>query len=84
MMHHGSSRVTLVNADIAGGRGSLRLAGSRIASVSAAARPGDLVCAGDAVVDLHGDRVLPGLVNAHDPVYHGVYRRVAGGDTGGA
>jgi cytosine/adenosine deaminase-related metal-dependent hydrolase len=66
MMHHGSSRVTFVNADIAGGRGSLRLAGSRIAAVSAAARPGDLVCAGDAVVDLHGDRVLPGLVNAHD------------------
>jgi hypothetical protein len=60
MMHHGSSRVTFVNADIAGGRGSLRLAGSRIASVSAAARPGDLVCAGDAVVDLHGDTRFEG------------------------
>jgi cytosine/adenosine deaminase-related metal-dependent hydrolase len=61
-----SGRVTFVNADIAGGRGSLRLAGSRIASVSGAVSPGDLACAGDAVVDLRGDRLLPGLVNAHD------------------
>jgi cytosine/adenosine deaminase-related metal-dependent hydrolase len=66
-MHQtGSGRVTFVNAGIAGGRGALRVAGSRIASVNCAARPGDLACAGDAVVDLRGDRLLPGLINAHD------------------
>jgi cytosine/adenosine deaminase-related metal-dependent hydrolase len=52
--------LTLVNADTGGGPESLRVAGSRIAAVGAAAP------AGDVVVDLGGDRVLPGLINAHD------------------
>lgn len=42
------------------GQGSLRIAGTQIAALSAAWRPGD-VC-----LDLRGDRLLPGLINAHD------------------
>jgi cytosine/adenosine deaminase-related metal-dependent hydrolase len=51
---------TFVNADTGVGPESLRVAGSRIAVRS------DALCAGDVVVDVRGDRVLPGLINAHD------------------
>lgn len=54
-----SRGVTFVNAGTAG-IGSLRLVGARIAAVNGAAAAGDLV------VDLGGDRLLPGLINAHD------------------
>jgi len=39
---------------------SLRLFEARISAL------GEAPLAGDTVVDLHGDRVLPGLINAHD------------------
>jgi len=53
--------VTFVNALLSGGEvGSLRIAGARIATPDAG--PG----ADDLIVDLQGDRVLPGLINAHD------------------
>ena len=53
--------LTLINARMATGEFStLRIAGSRIAALGA--DPID----GDRVVDLQGDRVLPGLINAHD------------------
>jgi len=59
-----SACVTFLNADIGGGTAaSLRIAGSRIAAV------GGGVSAGDRVVDLRGDRLLPGLINAHDHLH---------------
>jgi cytosine/adenosine deaminase-related metal-dependent hydrolase len=59
-----SSCVTFVNADIGGGTAaSLRVAGSRIAAVGGGPSAGDLV------VDLRGDRLLPGLINAHDHLH---------------
>jgi cytosine/adenosine deaminase-related metal-dependent hydrolase len=51
---------TFVNADTGVGPDSLRVTGSRIAA------PSDALCVVDVVVDLRGDRVLPGLINAHD------------------
>jgi cytosine/adenosine deaminase-related metal-dependent hydrolase len=59
-----SGCITFVNADMDGGTAaSLRIAGSRIAAVSGGAGAGDLV------VDLRGDRLLPGLINAHDHIH---------------
>jgi hypothetical protein len=56
-----SDGITLINAQIAPGEFStLRIVGSRIAALGM--DPG----VGDRVVDLEGDRVLPGLINAHD------------------
>jgi cytosine/adenosine deaminase-related metal-dependent hydrolase len=53
--------ITFINARLAADRtGSVRVQGSRIAGVDVP--PG----ASDAVVDLDGDRLLPGLINAHD------------------
>ncbi len=52
--------ICFVNAGLAGGLGSLRVVGDRIADLDV--RP----ARGDRVVDLGGDRVLPGLINAHD------------------
>jgi cytosine/adenosine deaminase-related metal-dependent hydrolase len=53
--------ITFINARVSGGNiGSLRVQGSRIAAVGVPAEPGDLV------LDLRGDRLLPGLINAHD------------------
>jgi cytosine/adenosine deaminase-related metal-dependent hydrolase len=50
-----------VNADKAGAAaGSLRVEAGRILAVNEPPEPGDCV------VDLHGDRLLPGLINAHD------------------
>jgi cytosine/adenosine deaminase-related metal-dependent hydrolase len=56
--------VTFINADIGGSdASSLRIAGSRIVGMGAAA------CPDDCVVDLRGDRLLPGLINAHDHLH---------------
>jgi cytosine/adenosine deaminase-related metal-dependent hydrolase len=53
--------ITFINARLGYNRiGTLRVQGSRIAGVDVPAN------AGDTVVDLEGDRLLPGLVNAHD------------------
>jgi cytosine/adenosine deaminase-related metal-dependent hydrolase len=52
--------VTLVNADLGGSRGAVKIAGSRIAAV------GEPPLASERIVDLAGDRLLPGLINAHD------------------
>jgi len=49
-----------VNASLADGVTSLRVSGERIAGVGVAP------ARGDRVVDLEGDRLLPGLINAHD------------------
>ena len=73
--------VTLVNADLGGRRlASLRIRGARIEGLEATPTGADLV------VDLRGDRVLPGLINAHDHLqlnsfpaldYPGYYRNSA-------
>ncbi len=53
--------VTFINADMRPHPGSsLRIEGTRIVALGARA------AAGDRVVDLEGDRLLPGLINAHD------------------
>jgi cytosine/adenosine deaminase-related metal-dependent hydrolase len=52
--------LTFINAQMRGGIASLRIAGSQIAAVGKAPKRGDLI------VDLQGDRLLPGLINAHD------------------
>jgi cytosine/adenosine deaminase-related metal-dependent hydrolase len=53
--------ITFINAQLGrGDLGSLRVQGSRIAAVGMPAEPEDLV------LDLGGDRLLPGLINAHD------------------
>jgi cytosine/adenosine deaminase-related metal-dependent hydrolase len=56
-----SGGLTLTNAQTASGEiSTLRIVGSRIAALGA--DPVD----GDRLIDLQGDRVLPGLINAHD------------------
>ena len=55
-----SAGVTFINAQIGADTGTLRILGSRIAEL------GTNPHAGDRVVDLKGDRLLPGLINAHD------------------
>ncbi|MGH8200120.1 MAG: amidohydrolase family protein [Steroidobacteraceae bacterium] len=52
--------VTLSNADLAGGHEVVKIAGGRIAAI------GEPPLSGERVVDLGGDRLLPGLINAHD------------------
>ena len=52
--------MTFVNADFGGQRSSLRLQGGRITHLHTPPMRGDLV------LDLGGDRLLPGLINAHD------------------
>lgn len=53
--------LTFVNADLgAGVRAGVKIAGARIAAVGKCSR------ARERVVDLEGDRLLPGLINAHD------------------
>jgi len=75
-----SRGITLINAQLSSGEiTSLRIVGPRIADMGSVPRPGD------SVVDLDGDRVLPGLINAHDhlqlnnltlPGSHKIYRHV--------
>jgi cytosine/adenosine deaminase-related metal-dependent hydrolase len=53
--------LTLINAQTAPGHlSTLRIVGSRIAAL------GEDPAAGDRLVDMKGDRVMPGLINAHD------------------
>jgi cytosine/adenosine deaminase-related metal-dependent hydrolase len=53
--------ITFINAQFCGGRiGSLRIRGARIVALDVEPAPAD------AVIDLQGDRLLPGLINAHD------------------
>jgi cytosine/adenosine deaminase-related metal-dependent hydrolase len=53
--------ITFINAALGDDQpSSLRIAGAHIASLGEAPIPGD------SVVDLEGDRLLPGLINAHD------------------
>ncbi len=56
----GGNGVTFVNGVIDGHLSTLRVCGSRIAALH------DAPHAGDRVVDLEGDRLLPGLINGHD------------------
>jgi cytosine/adenosine deaminase-related metal-dependent hydrolase len=71
-MSHAEMRpLAFVNADIAGhGPGTLRVLGERICSLGAP------VEAGDRVVDLRGDRLLPGIINAHDHLQLNHYPRL--------
>jgi cytosine/adenosine deaminase-related metal-dependent hydrolase len=56
-----STGVTLINGRFSGTSiTSLRMCEARITAL------GEAPMAGDIVIDLHGDRVLPGLINAHD------------------
>lgn len=65
-----SRTLAFTNADIAGsGSGTLRIRADRILSIGPPER-------GDVVVDLRGDRVLPGLVNAHDHLHRNHYPRL--------
>jgi cytosine/adenosine deaminase-related metal-dependent hydrolase len=52
--------LTFINAAIDGEVSALRIVGSQIVSAGEGPKPGDVV------VDVHGDRLLPGLINAHD------------------
>lgn len=58
--------LALSNADVGGARTVVRIAGSRIVSVGEPPR------VGEPVLDLGDDRLLPGLINAHDhlPLNH--------------
>jgi cytosine/adenosine deaminase-related metal-dependent hydrolase len=62
--------VLLCDAEIDGARRSLRIVAGRIESVDAQPAPGETV------VDLHGDRLLPGLINAHDHLQLNNYPRL--------
>jgi cytosine/adenosine deaminase-related metal-dependent hydrolase len=53
--------IAFLNAQLPGGRiGAVRVQGARIVGVDVPSQPED------AVVDLQGDRLLPGLINSHD------------------
>jgi cytosine/adenosine deaminase-related metal-dependent hydrolase len=53
--------LAFINADMGPDRpDTVRVQGSQIVAVGTRAEPGDLI------VDLDGDRLLPGLINAHD------------------
>ena len=63
--------IAFVNAQIAGfGRGALRIRGPRIVSLGARAE------SGDQVVDLNGERLMPGLINSHDHLHRNHYPRL--------
>jgi cytosine/adenosine deaminase-related metal-dependent hydrolase len=56
--------LTFVNATLSPGTvGTLRILGDQIAALNQPPQPGDHV------VDLNGDRLLPGLINAHDHLH---------------
>jgi len=63
--------ICFMDGDVAGfGRTSLRVRGERVISVGLPPQRDDVV------VDLRGDRVLPGLINAHDHLQLNNYPRV--------
>jgi cytosine/adenosine deaminase-related metal-dependent hydrolase len=55
-----NERCTFINATIGARDSSLRMVSGFIDALAVAPQPGD------PVVDLRGDRILPGLINAHD------------------
>src|SRR5262245_29324729 len=59
-----------VGTETAGPLSALRVAGGRILETGAVPQ------AGDRIVDLRGDRLLPGLINAHDHLHLNVYPRL--------
>jgi len=61
---------TLINAGIDDGISSLRIADGRIHGVGVSPQPQDRV------IDLRGDRLLPGLINAHDHLQLNNYPRL--------
>jgi len=63
--------VCFVDGDVAGfGRVDLRISGPRVIGVGVPPQRDDVV------VELHGDRVLPGLINAHDHLQLNNFPRV--------
>jgi cytosine/adenosine deaminase-related metal-dependent hydrolase len=67
-----SRRVTFIDADIGGSTAAhLSIAGSRIVALGGGGGGSDAGAGGvgDPVVDLRGDRLLPGLINAHDHLH---------------
>jgi cytosine/adenosine deaminase-related metal-dependent hydrolase len=62
--------LTMINADLGHGACTLRVDHGRIASI------GEDPEAGDIVVDLQGDRLLPGLINAHDHLQLNGFKRL--------
>jgi len=68
--------ICLMDGEVAGvGRTSLRLRGERVISVGVQPQRDDVV------VELHGERVLPGLINAHDHLQLNNFPRVKFRDT---
>ena len=71
MSEHRERPIAFVNAAIEGsGASVLRIRGERIISVGTPAERGDQV------VDLRGERLLPGLINAHDHLQLNNYPRL--------
>jgi cytosine/adenosine deaminase-related metal-dependent hydrolase len=69
--HDNSAMIAFVNSEIAGlGRACLRFRGARIVSIGTEPERDDHV------VDLQGDRLLPGLINAHDHLHRNHYPRL--------
>jgi cytosine/adenosine deaminase-related metal-dependent hydrolase len=62
--------MTFINGDVGGRASALRIEGARIAAVGVDPQPGDVV------IDLRGDRLLPGLINAHDHLQLNNFRRL--------
>lgn len=71
MNQRGERAISLVGGDVAGfGPTNLRICGARIVAIGARPAPEDLL------VELRGDRVLPGLINAHDHLQLNNFPRV--------
>jgi cytosine/adenosine deaminase-related metal-dependent hydrolase len=67
----GARPISFINADLGRiGASSLRVVRSTIDSV------GENPVSGDLVVDLEKDRLLPGLINAHDHLQLNIFRRL--------
>lgn len=65
------SAITFVDGVVAGfGRANLRVSGQRVIGVGVPTQRDDVV------VDLRGDRILPGLINAHDHLQLNNFPRV--------
>ncbi len=68
--------ISFIGGEVAGhGHTSLRIVGARIDAIDSSPQAGDIVVA------LDGDRVLPGLINAHDHLTLNVFPRIKFRDT---